>query len=30
MVAILPFDVHHLALAVGVDFEWERVGVLQC
>jgi hypothetical protein len=29
-VSVLPFDVHQLALAIDVDLEWERVGVLQC
>lgn len=28
-VAALPRDLHHLALAVDVDVEWKRVGVLQ-
>jgi hypothetical protein len=28
-VAVLPFDRHHLALAIDVDVDRERVGVLQ-
>jgi hypothetical protein len=28
-VAVLPSDLHHLALSVDVDVEWKRVGVLQ-
>jgi hypothetical protein len=28
-VAVLPRDLHHLALAVDVDVEWKRVAVLQ-
>ena len=29
VVAALPRDLHHLALALDVDVEWKRVGVLQ-
>jgi len=28
-VAALPFDLHHLALAIHIDVEWERVWILQ-
>jgi hypothetical protein len=28
-VPVFPGDLHHLALAVDVDVDWERVGVLQ-
>ena len=28
-VPVLPRDLHHLALAIDIDVEWKRVGVLQ-